>query len=92
MNNYPIHTLVHKDAKYVKVNTLSKGNLVENLNQYSGDLKDSLNVFVIDLNQQAEGVNTAIQLKYADDICISNYNLSALCIASRLCFVFEEHW
>jgi rRNA pseudouridine-1189 N-methylase Emg1 (Nep1/Mra1 family) len=55
-------------------------------------MKDKLNVFVIDLNQQTEGAQTQIQLKYNDDICISNYDLSALSVASRLCFAFEEHW
>ena len=50
VNNYPIHTLVHKDAKYIKLNVLSKGNLVENFSQYTAGMQEKLNVFVIDLN------------------------------------------
>ena len=54
VNNYPIHTLVHKDAKYIKLNCLSKGNLVENLSSYTAGIQNDLNVFVVDLNQKSE--------------------------------------
>ena len=51
VNNYPIHTLIHKDAKYIKINTLSKGNLVENFEKYTQEISNQLTAFVIDLNQ-----------------------------------------
>ena len=54
VNNYPIHGLVHKEFKFVKVNTESKGNLVENLDMYTEGMKDQLNAFVIDLGVSEE--------------------------------------
>lgn len=88
VNNYAIHGLVHPEFKYVKLNTESKGNLVENFGAYTEQHKDRLNAYVVDLSGSTNG----IKLKYTDEICISNYDLSPLCIASRLCFSFEEHW
>jgi hypothetical protein len=41
--------LVHKDAKYIKINSESKGNLVEDFTEYTKTLSKTLNVFVIDL-------------------------------------------
>lgn len=88
VSNYPIHTLVHKDFQFVKVNTFSKGNLVENLLKYTGAKMEELTAFVIDLTPSTQG----IKLKYSDEICISNYDLSPLCVANKVCFAFEEHW
>jgi rRNA pseudouridine-1189 N-methylase Emg1 (Nep1/Mra1 family) len=41
------------------------------------------------------GVSNAmnpIKLKYADEICISNYEMSPLALSSRICFSYEELW
>lgn len=92
VNNYPIHGLVHKDFKFIKVNTNSKGNLVEDLEQFTQTMKDKLNAFVIDLGVSESTSQNQIKLKYSDEISISNYDVSPLVIGSRLCFSFEEHW
>lgn len=92
VNNYPIHGLLHKDFRFVKLNTLSKGNLVEDFDQYTGLLKDKLTAFVIDLGVSESTESNKIKLKYADEICISNYDVSPLVVGSRVCFSYEEHW
>ena len=89
MNNYPIHSLVHKDFKFIKVNSESRGNLVPKFTEYTKPLAESLAAFVIDLKPNSQ---SAIKLKYTDEICLSNYDLTAQCIGSKLCFAFEEHW
>ena len=50
VNNYAIHGLVHSEFKYVKLNTESKGNFVENFAEYTKKQKESLNAYVIDLS------------------------------------------
>ena len=40
---------MHKDAKYIKVNLESKGNLVESFSTYTKTISERLNVFVVDL-------------------------------------------
>ena len=48
---------------------------------------DKLTCYVIDC---CPDVNSALALTYADDICISNYDLSPVGISSRVCFAMEE--
>jgi hypothetical protein len=93
VNNYPIHGLIHPSFKYCKINNEPKGNLVEKFDEYTADFaKNSadLTAWVVDL-----GVSNAmnpIKLKYTDEICISNYEMSPLALSSRICFSYEELW
>ena len=50
--------------------------------------QDGPSVYII--GAMAKGVATA---EYADqEICISNYSLSAACVCSKLCYAYEEMW
>jgi len=93
VNNYPVHNLIHPSFKYIKINNESKGNLVEKFDDFTAKFsKEStdLTAWVVDL-----GVSNAanpIKLKFADEICISNYEMSPLAVSARICFSFEELW
>ena len=99
VSKHEITSLVPPKSRFIKVS--KHGHLVDDLAKFiqtqlhrddiSGDQRArEPYVFVIPTNED-DSVDK-VNEEYEEQIALSNYDLSSICTASKVCFAFEEVW
>ena len=85
----PVNALLPPDSTLIKIS--KKGNLAPNLPDFIKQIEAQQFVVVVPAQETDTNKLTPVGA-YEEQIAISNYNLSSLCVCSRVCFAFEEIW